>query len=152
MSGVVHRQRHNTTTGPSLGHVRQIVVSWLGLILLALNILGAGILPAQAEGSTPLFAQELLGDRIMICTAAGMVAMDRDGNIIDTQGPSSGYTGFCAYCLPLMHGDAAAPASIVTIQPPAIAAQEPVLIPAATQTVVSTSLRGAATPQAPPAI
>lgn len=129
-----------------------MVVSWLGLILLALNILGAGALPAQAEGGTPLFAQELLGDRIMICTAAGMVAMDRDGNIIDTQGPSSGYTGFCVYCLPLMHGDAATPVPAVAVQPPAVPVQEPVPVPTATQTVASASLRGAATPQAPPAI
>lgn len=137
-----------TETDGSQGLFRRHVVSWIGLILLAFNVLGAGSMPAQAEGTTPLFAQELLGDRIVICTAAGMVVMDRDGNILDTQGPSA-HTSFCVYCLPLMHGGVQAPAVIalaVLVEPVETQAFLPAEQPAPRLTRPS----GTAQPRAPP--
>lgn len=149
MSGVIRQQRYDTATDPSQGRVRRLVASWLGLILLAFNILGAGAVPAQAEGSTPLFAQELLGDRIVVCTAAGMVVMDRDGNIIDT-GDSSAHSNFCVFCLPLMHG-VAKPAAMLSLVVDAAAETRrdivPVLVSAPAKPAL---LRGASSPRAPP--
>lgn len=128
-----------------------MIASWLGLFLLAFNVLGAGSLPARAEGATPLFAQELLGDRIVICTAAGMVVMDRDGNILDTQGPSSAHGNFCAYCLPLMHGGAQAPAMLALVtQVTQVSAET--FLPAEPPAARPARLPGAAEPRAPPTV
>lgn len=139
-----------TTMEGSRGLVRRRLVSWVGLILLVFNIFGAGSLPVRAEGTgTPLFAQELLGDRIVVCTAAGMVVMDRDGNIINTGPTSSSHGDLCVYCLPLMHGAAQAPASMA-LAADAVFAGEEKYLPAEPAAAVPTRLPGAASPRAPP--
>lgn len=100
-----------TETDPNGGRVRRVVTTWLGILILSFNILGGGVAASQAGGaSSPLFAQELLGDRIVVCTAAGMVVMDLDGNVIDTNG-SNAHSDFCVYCLPMLHGGFQAPSA-----------------------------------------
>lgn len=124
-------------------------MSWLGLFLLIFNVLGGGALPARAAdaGLAP-FAQDLLGDRIVICTAAGMVVMDRDGNVIDTGG-NSAHTDFCVFCLPLMHGGAQAPTAQAVIVD---TAAEPVADFSPTEPTFAKPARltGASSPRAPP--
>lgn len=146
MKKVIRRHRYDLSNDSTLGAVRRIVVALLGLLVVTFNVVGA--LPAQAEGTNPLFAQGLRDDRIVICTAAGLVVMDKDGNIIDTS--SDGHADFCVFCLPLMHGGAKAPTlvSLSAIAPyRAFAGEVPAFVPPA---VKPARLDGAASPRAPP--
>ena len=106
-------------------------------------------MPARAaDAGNAAFAQALLDDRIVICTAAGMVVMDRDGNVIDTDS-AGGHDNFCVFCLPLMHGGAKAPttlAMVVHLEPAFVGEFSPQAPPAAKPA----RLAGAAAPRAPP--
>jgi hypothetical protein len=101
-------------------------MSWLGLFLLLFNVAGGGAIPPPSAhaGATPLFAQELLSvDRTVICTAAGMVVLGRDGKPVDENRPHAPHDGFCVFCLPLMHAGAVAPvADSGAVLPPASSA------------------------------
>ncbi|WP_114861894.1 DUF2946 family protein [Azospirillum brasilense] len=83
-----------------------------GLILLLIGQVLAAALPAPPSGRAPRFAQDLLGDRIVICTAAGLVVIDRETG---APVPADGAPGhdpaadFCQFCLPILHGKAATP-------------------------------------------
>lgn len=89
------------------------------------------------------------GDRIVVCTASGMVMLNRDGT--PARSPADLPSGFCMFCLPLMHGGADIPAALTALPP-----DRPLLLaapfppsaerrqPCATTTV--------AAPRAPPAI
>jgi hypothetical protein len=149
MNKAIRQRSYDLSTQSSRGDLRRFVVSLLGLFVLTFNIVGAGAMPARADeaGNAP-FAQALLDDRIVICTATGMVVMDRDGNIIDA-GSAGTHDNLCVFCLPLMHGGAKAPtAQVLVLQ------LEPVFLgefsrrtPPAAKTV---RLSGAAAPRAPP--
>lgn len=91
---------------------RRLVCGWVGLVVLAFNILGGFVLPARA-------ADGFGGDAIMVvCTAAGLVSVDvgaqqsgQDGRVRQD--------GLCQFCLPLLHGGAvscAAPALVVRFE------------------------------------
>lgn len=153
MRGVIRHHRYDTTTDPSKGRLRREMVSWLGLILLAFNVLGAGALPVRAAEAGPApFVLELQGDLIVVCTAAGMVVMDRDGNVVETGGPSSAHGALCVYCLPLMHGGAQAPA-FVALAVEAFFLDGEVFLPAEPAAAVRpVLLPGTAAPRAPPAV
>jgi len=145
----VIRHSYDTSTDPSLGLVRRKVASWLGLVLLAFNLLAGSGLTAQAsENSSPAFAQELLGDRIVVCTSAGMVVMDRDGHILDTNGANS-HTEFCVFCLPLMQGGIQAPVAMTFVIAPT-EYQHPDLVPNQPSDPKPARLTGSASPRAPP--
>lgn len=146
MKKVIRRHPYDLSNHSPVGAVRRFVMALLGLFVVTFNVVGA--LPAQAEGNNPLFAQALQDDRIVICTAAGLVVMDKDGNIIDTS--SDGHADFCVFCLPLMHGGAKAPAlvSLGAIAPyQAFAGDVPAFVPPA---VKPARLDGTASPRAPP--
>jgi len=143
---------YDTSTDGSVGLLRREVASWLGLLLLTFNILAGGTLPARAEGSAPApFAQALLGDRIVVCTASGMVVMDRDGHVVDPGTTGGGHAELCVFCLPLMHGGVQAPtlsAAIVDIFAPVVPVGE---FTAVDQSVAKpVRLTGASSPRAPP--
>ncbi len=148
MNRVSRHKTYDTTTDGSLKRFRRMLVSWLGLFLLAANVIGGGALPAHSA-SAP-FAQDISGDRFVVCTASGMVVMDRNGHIVDSKGEGGGHATLCVFCLPLMHGGAQTPAAVaVTILPderPTGAAITP------TEPTRPTPLRlaGAASPRAPP--
>lgn len=150
MSGVIRHQHYDMTTDSSLGRFRRVFASWLGLLLLCFNVLGASALPARAADAGPApFVQEFQADRIVVCTAAGMVVMDRDGNIVGSGGTSSAHSDFCVYCLPLMHGGAQAPAS-VALATIAVLSESETFQPAEPAAAIPARLPGAATPRAPP--
>ena len=145
----VASRQYDTATGSACGRIRRVVASWLGLILLISNILGAVGLPARpAEAGPALFAQELNSDRIVVCTAAGMVVLDRDGNPVET-GQTGGHTDFCVFCLPLMHGGIDAPATVAVIDVP-VAPSVAAITPTEASQPAPTRLAGAASPRAPP--
>jgi hypothetical protein len=151
MNKAIRRRPYDLSTRSHRGDLRRFVVSLLGLFILTFNIVGAGTVPARAAdaGNAP-FAQALLDDRIVICTAAGMVVMDRDGNIIDT-GSAGTHDNFCVFCLPLMHGGAKAPttlAVVVHLEPAFVGEFSPQAPPAAKPA----RLAGAAAPRAPPIV
>lgn len=151
MNKAIRRRSYDLSTRSRCGNLRRFVVSLLGLFILTFNIVGAGAVPARAAdaGSAP-FAQALLDDRIVICTAVGIVVMDRDGNIIDT-GSAGTHDDFCVFCLPLMHGGAKAPttlAVVVDLEPAFIGEFSSQAAPAAKPA----RLAGAAAPRAPPMV
>jgi len=151
MSKAIRRRPYDLSMRSHQGDLRRFVVSLLGLFILAFNVVGAGAVSARANdaGNAP-FAQALLDDRIVICTAAGIVVMDRDGNIIDT-GSAGAHDNFCVFCLPLMHGGAKAPSALAVILP-----LEPIFTgefsPQAPPAVKPARLVGAAAPRAPPLV
>jgi len=114
---------YDTSADASSGLFRRRVVSWLGLWLLAVNLIVGGILPARsAEAGPAPFAQDILSDRIVICTASGMLVVDRDGKPVDEGGQPSSHDGICVFCLPLMHSGASAPAADIGIALPSLSA------------------------------
>jgi hypothetical protein len=56
---------------------------------------------------------DILGDHIVICTAFGMVVVDHEGRQVSGQVPHNPPDHLgpqCVYCLPLLQGNAVAPA------------------------------------------
>jgi hypothetical protein len=145
------RKIYDTASDGSIGLVRRSVASWLGLVILVLNIAAGGAMPAgAADSGQPLFAQGLLGDRIVVCTAAGMVVMDRDGNVIDT-GKEAGHTNLCVFCLPLVQGNVHSPAiAAVIVQDAAPARPAGEFVIARHAAIKPSGLNGASSPRAPP--
>ncbi|UKJ76047.1 hypothetical protein [Azospirillum brasilense] len=63
-------------------------------------------------------APRWLGDRIIICTAAGLVVIDRETGAPVPDDDAPGHdpaADFCQFCLPILHGKAATP---VVAEPP----------------------------------
>ena len=149
MTKVTRRRRYDLSTQSNSGALRRLVVSLLGLFVLTFNVVGAGAAPVRTDGTNPLFAQTLLDDRIVICTAAGMVVMDKDGNIVDAG--TDGHGDFCVFCLPLMHGGAKAPSAVVEIVAPlpVFTGETPLFVPPSAKPA---RLAGAASPRAPPLV
>lgn len=151
MKKAIRRRRYDLSTQSTVGALRRAVASLLGLFVLTFNVVGAGAVPVSDSGANPLFAQALLDDRIVICTAAGMVVMDKDGNIVAGDS-TSGHADFCVFCLPLMHGGAKAPAAAaeIVLSAPAAFAGEIPSVPA--PTAKPARLDGTASPRAPPLV
>ncbi len=118
---------------------RRVVVAWLGIALLALNLLAGAALPVSpppADGG------------LQICTSHGLITLGPDGRPVS--GPHHQSDGFCVFCLPLMHAGVAPSVIVYEFQP------RPVLFLAAVRPPVSKPparlrLAGAAHPRAPPA-
>lgn len=111
----IRHKAYDTGVRASSGAFRRGVVAWIGLILLTFNVVAGGALPAGASGtSQPLFAQDLFGDRIVICTSTGMVVMDRDGNLVEAD-HGVGQTDLCVFCLPLVGGTLHVPAQTAVV-------------------------------------
>lgn len=166
-AGAGLRARVSGPAAPS-GSGRRVFAAWLGLFLLAWMVVAGSVLPVErardsASGAAMAgFAQELLGDRIVICTAGGMVALDRNtGQILD-DGPASvpgqdnpvpdshGHGSLCLFCLPLLHAGLGGPAGAPAVVPPLGVALAARGHPAFAVVVPPVRLAGAAIPRAPP--
>lgn len=146
MTTTANQRGYDLSTSPSLGRGRRRIASWLGLLVLAFNVLGASAMPARGE-SSPL-ALALGEGRMVVCTATGMVVLNADGTPAESGIPA--HDSLCAYCLPLMHGAAAAPALLFI---PAISAAASVHVPPPGPSVPLAARRlGAWTARAPPAL
>lgn len=128
------------------GHLRRTVVAWISVAMLVLQVFAAAMAPGAASAGT--LANALDSDNIVVCTAAGMVVLDHNGQ--PTQPSADKRAGFCVFCLPLMQGcaltadatsDAAAPGLIVQ----EVSARAPLAA-----ALIPHPLAGAASPQAPP--
>lgn len=100
---------YDIRTAPRGGAVRRRCVAWLGLLLIAFNILGGAALPSRADASPLSLAP--VHDWIEVCTSAGLVVMDRDGNILPSDGGRQGGV-VCPFCLPLGHS------GVIAMEPP----------------------------------
>lgn len=88
------------------------VLVWAGALVLAGQMLAAALLPPTALRGAPLFAQGLDGDRIVICTANGLVVIDRKTGKPAAPAPGDGARDFCQFCLPCLQGGVAVPGTI----------------------------------------
>lgn len=117
------------------------LTAWMVALVLCAQVLAGALLPVPAEAMTrPV-------NGIEICTAAGIMVMPLDPTA-DQDAPQA---RFCLFCLPLMQGTAAAPVPLAVLGPMVPAQTETVQVPAEI-TVLAAPLRGAASPQAPPAL
>lgn len=110
MSKARPRKPYCIASDPSQGRLRRQIVTWLGLVLLAFNILAGNTLPARADGDaspTP-FDQIFQEGHTVICTASGLLVLDRDGRPADGGNPAQ-HGNLCVFCLPLMQGAASVP-------------------------------------------
>lgn len=137
------------------------------LVLLILQMLTAGLPPPSAGSAPPFappFAQDLLGNRIVICTSAGLVVIDRQtGERIAAETAPGRRTGgapadgahdhrhdgaFCLFCLPLLHGNSQTPPPV---ECPAPASRRVLWRPIATPTdPLAGRPLGSAWPRGPP--
>ncbi|MDR3440485.1 DUF2946 family protein [Telmatospirillum sp.] len=106
MKKVRQERRSGQALRSSAGSMRRFVSAWLGCLLLAANLLVAGLLPARP--AQPLFAQALTasGQHVEFCTTHGLMIVDSSGQPVS---PSRDGSDFCVFCLPLMHGTTALP-------------------------------------------
>lgn len=106
MIGSARRKTYDTSTDPLRGRIRREVVSALGLLVVFFNLVAGTLLSSGAGAADAPFLDEIFGDRIVICTGAGMIVLDADGNQIPQNGAAD---PMCVFCLPLMQGSADAP-------------------------------------------
>lgn len=106
MTARARRRIYETTTDATLGRGRKSLMAALGALLLVFNILGGIALGLAAP--TPRFA-DLAEGQIVVCTASGMVLLDRDGH--KTPPPQRHGDAQCSFCLPLIGGAAMAAAT-----------------------------------------
>ena len=113
------RKPYSQALDTAVAKARRAVASWLGLLLILFNLVGAGALALRPTDSTPsLFTQALRQDVVVVCTASGMEIFDRSsGKPIDSGSPASS-GGMCVFCLPLLHGTTiTASADFATTEP-----------------------------------
>jgi len=120
------------------------LTAWMMALVLCAQVLAGALLPAPAEAMTRAVGS------IEICTAAGIMVMPLDP-AADQDAPQATQARFCLFCLPLMQGAAAAPAPLAVLGPMLPTPPDTVQVPAEI-TVLAAPLRGAASPQAPPAL
>lgn len=132
MTRVSRTQHYDTTADPACARIRRLTAAWIGLLVLVFNIAGGGLLPTRpASAAATPFAQSLTDGRIVICTATGLVVMDRDGTVIST-GDQPGGSDLCVFCLPMLHGTAMTavpPVLLLRAVPPAPLPQPQVIAP-----------------------
>jgi hypothetical protein len=88
----------------------RLCLSWLLWVALVVQILAAATASGTATART--LSAGLDDDRMVICTAAGMVVLDQNGTIPAEPGMS----GMCIFCLPLLHAGLTTP-DIATAEP-----------------------------------
>ena len=148
MTAFRRNRPYDCSLDPDFGRDRRESAAWLGLWLIFLNIFAVigPALPAGAE-SMP-FQQEFRADRIVICTAGGLVVMDLDGHPIQNES-SDIHGGFCVFCVPLMHGVIDGPTQNVEVAP-TILADVPHPVVDVGRLVLPVRLPGSSSPRAPP--
>lgn len=95
---------YDTRLTGNCGAYRRNAMVMLGMLALAFNLIAGISLSARAipVGSA---ASELSLDRFVICTSAGTIVIDRDGNVVpDAGGAPQGHEPHCLFCLPLLQG------------------------------------------------
>lgn len=146
MIGSTRRKTYDTTTDPSRGWIRREVVSALGLLVIVFNLFAGVALASTSQAGTAPFLEELSGDRIVICTGAGMIVLDADGNLVPQDGSIE---PMCVFCLPLIQGSADAPVVILFLDAPLAFVPETWVVETQVAPVVSRVV-ASASPRGPP--
>lgn len=115
MTGSARRRIYDTSTDPSRGGIRREVASALGMLVVLFNLIAGTALAASSANGTAPFLDEIFGDRIVICTGAGMIVLDAAGHPISSE---TGVDPMCVYCLPMVAGSADAPGLTVLVDAP----------------------------------
>lgn len=108
MKRSARNRSYDISADASRGRGRRGVTALFGLWLILFNIVAAAALPSSAQAGRAPFLDGALGDRIVICTGAGMIVVDREGHPVKT--PAGEPEPLCPFCLPLMQGAVDAPA------------------------------------------
>lgn len=97
-------RRYDTRLTGNCGAYRRNAMAVLGMLALAFNLIAGISLSARAiQIGSPV--SELSLDSFVICTSAGKIVVDRDGNVVpDAGGAPQGHEPHCLFCLPLMQG------------------------------------------------
>lgn len=144
MNGTDRSRVYDTSTDPSRGRIRREIVSALGLLLVLFNLVAGVLLPSSANAAKSPLLEEIFGDRIVICTRAGMIVLDADGKPVSQSGTVD---PMCVFCLPLMQGSADTPVVVTNAEAPlpfttARFVPEAAVSPILARFVASTSPRG----------
>lgn len=115
MLGSARRKTYDTSTDPSRGRIRREVASALGLLVILFNLVAGTLLASSANAANAPFLDEIFGDRIVICTGAGMIVLDAQGNPVPQDGTVD---PMCVFCLPLVAGGADAPVVVALLDAP----------------------------------
>ena len=144
-----HAERCTKTSKRTTAGWRRRFFAWSALLLMAVNILGGALLPASQAVAATTDANALLGGKyIVVCTAAGMMAIDPKGEAPPVSAAAHG--ALCTFCLPLMHGAATIP--MAATAPPPSAVEHLTAQTSPTNALPSQAVRGIASPRAPPMV
>ena len=106
MSASSERRIYDLTTDRALGRFRRDVVSALGMLIVAFNLVAGVLISSSTASGLAPFLEESLGDRIVVCTGAGMIVLDAAGNPVHRD---DGVDAMCVFCLPMVSGLAGGP-------------------------------------------
>jgi hypothetical protein len=123
---------------------RREMVSWFAILLLAVNILASGTLPAHPISSFSNVSTELLASAMEICAKHGPVQQSSD-----LPGEHDDHGLHCVFCLPLMHGGLALPDTVATIEKP-VETKGSFAFASERQQIIPVRFRSIAAPRAPP--
>jgi hypothetical protein len=115
MLGRRRRRIYDRSTNPSRGSVRREVASALGLLVILFNLVAGTLLASTARSGAAPFLDEMFGDRIVVCTGAGMIVLGADGKPVSEPGAVE---PLCVFCLPLVQGGADAPVLVALVDAP----------------------------------
>ena len=117
MTGTTRNAVYDTSTDPSRGRFRREVASVLGLFVILFNLVAGTLLATTSQTGAAPFLEEVFGSRIVVCTGAGMIVVDADGNTVPPDGSTA---ALCVYCLPLTAGSADAPVLVSLLEAPRV--------------------------------
>ncbi len=148
MTGPDRRKVYDTSTDPSRGRIRREVVSALGLLIVLFNLVAGIALSSSANAANAPFLDQIFGDRFVVCTGAGMIVLDADGNPVSQDGAVE---PMCAFCLPLMQGTSDAPVVVAVLEAPLPFVAETFVVETVTATPVVRPT-ASASPRGPPLV
>ncbi len=121
--------------------MRRRAGAWMVLVALLFQVLAA---PALARGMGPPAGDDV----IVVCTAAGMVSIHRNGTPVEPERGAAAIPG-CVFCLPLMQGHLAVPMDAGPVLPTQVVQTRYLGVSPAASPILP-RLAGGAHPQAPP--
>lgn len=150
MTKVIRRKCYDASAAPSPSGWSRRVVVWLGVVLLAFNMVASVTLPGRAETASAAFAGSTgFEGAVEICTEHGMVFLGGDGAPASPSPQNHGVGQLCVFCLPLLHAGLGMPTVVAAVLPPTSRHSE-VLRGTGQILVLPARFRTALFPRAPP--
>lgn len=142
------RRHYDTSFDPSRGRMRRRVVSALGLFVILFNLVAGTLIASTTSGAAAPFVDEIFGDRIVVCTGAGMIVLDAQGNPVHDD---TGAQPMCVFCLPLVQGAADAPVVVALLEAP-VAFEAVTPFPETARAPIPAPISATASPRGPPRV